>query len=504
MFQTTFGIRLLLPLLYLLLGPSMQPPSFEEDLGAKSQLGMELMAARRYAEAVPVYREMVKALPANSGLRLNLGMALHLAGQDKEAIPQFEAALRLGPDSLPAALFLGACNLRLGQAAMAVAPLQKAVRLEPANRDARSMLAEALLGTGRYAEAERHLHRLTQLGPPDPAVWLNLGKTYEELAERAFDDLLKRDPEGPFGLAIAADARLKQDQRNAAFHLYRQAIERAPTLRGLHAAIAGIYGSTGHPDWAAVEEERERRLPRPDCSREVLECSFSAGKYREVVAAASKLKTAPARYWLVRAYNELAVQAFARLAALPPTALSHEWMAQVHRAGRRYLESAEQWRQAIALAPAEPRLKMELAVTLRLSREFAGAQQVLEELLRAEPDAPEPNYLLGDVLLAQEQPERAIPFLEKAVRLEPKRPHAHGALGRAYTLVGRAAEAIPHLRQSLAADVDGSLRYQLARSYQVTGQTEQAQMALQDYEQFRKASQADSEEEGQGAPITPP
>jgi predicted Zn-dependent protease len=462
------------------------------------------MAAGRYPEAAVVYRELVGVLPDNPGLLLNLGMALHLAGRDREAVPSLEAALRLQPDSLPAALFLGASNLRLGGAAAAIAPLQKAVRLQPDNREARSLLVEALLGLERYAQAEPHLRRLTQLTPSDPAAWFNLGKTYEALAGQVFKELQTRDSESPFGLALAADARVKQGQRNAAFHLYRQAIDRGPTLRGLHAAVAAIYRSAGHPEWAAVEEERERRLPEPDCPREILACGFAAGKHREVIAAASRSKTPAGYYWLVRSYDELAAQAFARLTALPASAQSYELMAEGHRHERRYAESAEQWRKAIALAPGDARLRMELAVTLRLGRDFAGAQQVLEELRRADPDAPEPNYFLGDVLLAQEQPERAIAFLEKAVRDGSKWPQAHGALGRAYALVGRAADAIPHLKQALPADVDGSLRYQLARSYQATGQADLARAALEDYQAFRKGSPSESEGDGQGPSITPP
>ena len=108
------------------------------------------------------------------------------------------------------------------------------------------------------------------------------------------------------------------------------------------------------------------------------------------------------------------------------------------------------------------------------------------------------------MLLAQEQPERAIPFLETAVRLGPGQVQPHGALGRAYALVGRAADAIPHLKEALSADTDGSLHYQLARSYQAIGQTQQAQLALRDYEEFRKAAPAGPEAYGQGVPITPP
>jgi predicted Zn-dependent protease len=499
------ALSLLLATALLPWGQATSPRSPEGTLAARSQRGKELMAAGRYAEAVAVYRGLVKALPGNPGLLVNLGMALHLSGKDQEAIPQFEAALRVQPDSLPATLFLGAANLGLGRAAAAMAPLQKAVHLQPDNVEARSLLAQALLALRRPAEATPHLRRLTQLAPADPAAWFNLGQTYEELAGQSFEDFLERDPESPFVLALVAAARLEEDRRSAAFHLFRRALERAPAMRGLHAALAGIYRATGHPDWAAVEDEKERRLAKPDCARQALECAFSAGKYRDVVTAAAASRTAEASYWRIRAYGELATQAFEKLATLPPSAHSHEWAAQVQRNARRYAEAAEEFRKAIALAPGDPRLPIDLAVTLRLSRDFAGAHQVLEEVLRTDPASPQANYLLGDVLLAQDQPEKAIPLLEKSVREEPSEPLAHGALGRAYALMGRPADAIPQLERALPADVDGSLRLQLARAYQAAGRAEEARAALKDYEDFRKAAEPEGDAAGKGGPpITPP
>ncbi|HEY5908360.1 MAG TPA: tetratricopeptide repeat protein [Vicinamibacteria bacterium] len=487
-----------------LLAASLQVRSSEEDLRAKAARGKELMAAGRYGEAAPVYRELVQAAPGNPGLLLNLGMALHLAGQDQEAVPQLEVALRLQPESLPAALFLGLANHRLGRTAEAVTSLRKAVQLQPDHVDARTALAEALLGLGRYVEAEPHLHRLTRLLPQEPATWFNLGKTYEELAGQAIRDLQQADPESAFGFALVAEGRAKEGRQSDAFHLYRQALDRAPSLRGMHAAIAEIYRGTGHPDWAAVEEERERALPRMSCPRDALECSFTAGKHRDVIVEAAPLKAPEAYYWLARAADQLAAQALERLTALPPSPQSHEWAAQIQANAGRFAESAEEWRKAIALLPRDPRLKLELAITLRQGRDFTAAQPVLEELVRTEPDSPEASYLLGDVLLARQQPERAVPVLEKAVRLEPKQAEAHGALGRAYALVGRPAEAIPHLTQALTTDTDGSVLYQLARSYQLTGQSEEAQAALRRYEQLRKAAPAESEGSNPGPPITPP
>jgi predicted Zn-dependent protease len=468
----------------------------------RSRAGKDLMAAGRYAEAAVVYRELVKALPGNAGLLVNHGMALHLSGKDQDAIPPLEAALRLDPASVPANLFLGAARLRAGRGEAAVAPLQKAVRLQPDNLDARSMLAEALMGLERAAEAEPHLRRITRLAPTDPAAWFNLGQAYESLAGASFRDLLERDPESPFALALVGELRLAEGRRSAAFQLYRQAAERAPAMRGLHAALARIYDETGHADWAAIEQEKERRLGSPDCLREKVACAFAAGKYGDIVGAPPS-RTLADGYWRARAYNELAAQAFGRLTALPPSAHSYEYQAETTRHQRRFPESIALWRKAIALDPRDPQLLTELGVTLRMNRDLAEAERVLGEAVRADPEAPETNFLLGDLLVAREQPARAVPYLEKAVRADPRAPHAQGALGRAYALLGRPADAIPHLKQSLESDTDGSLRLQLGRAYQATGQAELAREALKDYEEFRKAAQPDAESQAEPA-ITAP
>lgn len=501
--------RLLAPLIVLLAAgtAAAQAPArapAPRDTDARSQRAKDLMAAGRYPEAVTAYRELVRATPGDAGLLVGLGRALHLAGKDEDAIPQFEAALRLQPELLTANLYLGASRLQVGRGEAAVAPLQKAVRLQPDNLDARSLLAEALLGLGRASEAEPHLRRITVLAPSDPAAWFNLGKAYEALAGQTLDSLVDRDPESAFTLASLARARRKQGDKTGAFQLYRQALEQSPQMRGLHGAVAALYRETGHADWAAVEEARERRLPPPDCVREAAACAFAAGKYAQLVGTAAAARTRETDYWIARAYDELAAQALARLAALPPSVHIHEWRAQSARAGQRYAESADQWRQALALAPGDPRLTTELAVTLRLNHDLPGAQRLLEDVMRKDPQAPEPNYLLGDLLLARDQVDRAIPFLETAARAAPDEPHGQAALGRAYSKVGRPAEAIPHLKEGLPADVDGSLRLELAHAYQAAGRTELARSATRDYEDFKKSLPPDAQAAAPAPAITGP
>jgi tetratricopeptide (TPR) repeat protein len=458
----------------------------DEAAGALAARGRELMSARRYAEAVPVYRELVAALPQNPGLLLNLGMALHLSGASREAVAPLATAFERQPESFPAALFLGAARLRSGSARAAIAPLQKAVGLRSDDREARSLLVDALVEAGRRSQAEPHLVALSRLAPEDPSVWFNLGKTYEALATQAFGTLLERAPESAFTLALVADARRDEGRPALALDLYRKARERAPEMRGLRAAIAALEREAGRLVEAAAEEEQERRLPRPDCARVPLECRFAEGRHHEVVRAAASSKTLAAAYWLARSSNELAVEAFRRLEGLPPSAPLHEWRAGQLRDEGRLAEAADEWRKALSLSPRGARLRTELAVTLRLNQDLAGAQAALEAALREQPEAALASYLLGDVLLARQQPEAAIAPLEKAVRLDPGLAHAQGALGRAYALVGRAAEAVPHLEKALPVDEDGSLRLQLARAYRAAGRDADAERTLAEWQRIRE------------------
>src|SRR5690242_11794396 len=91
-----------------------------QDLAAKSERGRALMAAGKFAEAVPIYRELSQAVPNNPGLLVNLGMALHLAGHSRQAIAPLETAIKLDQSIAPAWLFLGASLLDVGEPARAL------------------------------------------------------------------------------------------------------------------------------------------------------------------------------------------------------------------------------------------------------------------------------------------------------------------------------------------------------------------------------------------------
>lgn len=156
---TRFSLAILGLLIFFL--PSIPMRGQSADLAAKPQRGSKLMQAGRFEEAVPIYQDLVRAVPNNPGLLMNLGLALPMAGQNREAISQFEAALKLDPNLLPANLFVGARHLRLGESAKAVAPLEKVVQAQPEDPEARQMLAEGLSAVERFGPTAEHSRKLT-------------------------------------------------------------------------------------------------------------------------------------------------------------------------------------------------------------------------------------------------------------------------------------------------------------------------------------------------------
>ena len=475
-----------------------------DALAARAQQGKQAMAAGHFEEAVTHYAAIVQALPNEAGMRLNLGMALSMAGRPREAVPQLKAALKLQPALLPASLFLGAAHMQLAEPAQAVPPLETFVAAQPEHRDARQMLADALLSLARYEAAARQYQVLSDQGPQDPKAWYGLGRSYERLAQDAFETLQTSAPESPLLLFLIAQALLAQERDKSAFLLYKEVTSKEPGLVEAHEGLAQVYERSGHADWAAVERDRARALPPPDCRSASLECAFRTGRYQAVLDEARALGTTESRYWTARATGELAREAFSHLTELAASAEAALVRVEVLRGQRRYLESKQELQKAVSAWPEDPRLRRELATLHFIAREYAEARPLLEELLKREPSSVELNLLLGEAWLESKQPARGLPYLEAAVRNDPKLVRARAVLGRAYLDAGEAERAIPHLEAALPTDEDGSLHFQLARACRSTGRSEQAARALAASEELRRADAARQQSEQEELAITPP
>jgi predicted Zn-dependent protease len=465
-----------------------------DALAQKSFEAKQLMAQGRFADAVPIYQELCRALPSNPGLRLNLALAYQMSGRSQEAIPEFDKVLKAEPNNQPALLSLGAAYLAVNEPAKAVPFLTKIVSLQPANVESRGMLAGALLTIGRVSEAATHYRKLTTLSPQDPKGWHGLGRSYEALAQGAFQQLDKSAQGSPEWLALVADSRMERRQYRSAFYFYKKALEAKPDFSALHGSIAEVYRRSGHADWAEAELSK---ADRPNCSTSKQACDFAAGQF---LAAAS----GPSLYWRTRAYNELALRAFKQLGQLPDSIELHAIKAEILSSHGQHLEAANEWRAAQKLAPDDPRIQGQLATALYEGANYTEAAPLLTMLLKQEPDSAELNFFLGDSLLHMEEPERALPYLEAAVRRDPKLLPAHASLGLTYIRLGRDTDAIPHLNRAREVDEDGSIHFQLARVYQRAGNANVSKQMMTEYTRIQQRSESEQRNLEESANITAP
>ena len=465
----------------------------------QAEHGRDLMAAGKFAEAVPIYRQLSQAVPNNPGLLLNLGMALHLAGHSREAIRPLENALKLDARTLPAWLFLGDAHLGAGEPGKAVAPLTKYVELQPDDAGGHQSLGDALLATEHFPEAAAQYRRVAVMDTGSARAWYGLNRCYSALAKALFQRVEKAAPQSAWWLALVADERVIRRQFRSAFFFYRKAESVQADLPGLHISIAEVYRESGHAEWATEESRKETQ---PNCSAQALACAFAAGRYDELVHQATQ--TPEGYYWQSRAYAQLARDAFTHLEQLPEGSEIHELRADLLRIRRQHLEAIKEWRLALTFAPNDIHLREELLASLYQARDYPAALALAVQLLRQQPASADLNFTKGDILLSSQETENSIPCFEAALKLNPRLLAAHHALGRAYMQVGKPAEAIPHLVAALPIDDDGSLRYQLSRAYQATGKADLAAKAVAEYQARQKADREEKQELEQELQITAP
>jgi TolB-like protein/DNA-binding winged helix-turn-helix (wHTH) protein/tetratricopeptide (TPR) repeat protein len=211
-----------------------------------------------------------------------------------------------------------------------------------------------------------------------------------------FQEAIKRDPTfAPAYVALAtAYSELSsvvvgappEEARAKAMSTARKALELDPELAAAHTLLAGIYQTQWQ--WAEAETEYRRALE--------LNPGAAAGQVAFADWLLSEGRTEEALAWTRRAREH------------DPLAVSGAYIGWILFHSRRYDEAIRELRSVLAVDPDDTR--------------------VLE--------------VLGFALIANRQPEEAIPALEKAVSVSGGNPAATGVLVRAYAHAGRRKDAL--------------------------------------------------------------
>ena len=404
------------------------------DLETVARKARDAMAAGRYTDAVPLYEQMVKALPNEPGARLNLALALDGASRPVDAVRNLELIETKESANAKFWYLLGNEYLKLKQPLKAIPPLEKAVKLLPTEADYQVELAGAHLAASNAQRAAEILNPLAKQFPESPRILAQFVRTQFAISAGAYAKLLRVAPKSPF----------------------RSALDDAA---------------------ADSESEKANRVMTEDPTNPLAQL-FHQDDFESIIIRTATAKSAEDLYWRARASAAVARSTLARLALLPPSPEAHELAGLAYRRAARWEDSLAEYREAVALSPNDRSLQAELAKALWLGRHNEEAVTTLQPLVASDPASGDFEFELGDSLLNLGQPEHALPHLRRAAMLLPSDFAAQATLGRLLLAMGDNQAAVQALKRVADRDVEGSIHYQLANAYRNLGRTDLARRAL--------------------------
>ena len=429
---------------------------------AKSFLALTYFQLGRKDEAIPAYREALKALPASLSNAQALAQLLAEKKRPEEALKVLQEAGRQKADN---AIYWVELSSSL-------------VALQAREPKLKEKIRPDLLAA---------LEKASAFKPDEPQLLQRMGEMYEKLgdvpkAEALYKELRERFPKNPLPAAMLADLYLKQGRPKEARE-HREALKREdPTnprpfhYLGLiafeeqdfegaaddfsHALLLNAEYEPVYADLAAARlslDEPEQALETLNKARDRFPINFR----REFLAgiAESRLKRFDEAVTRLQAAEKLAKEKL-------PEALDYRFYFQIgtvlERAGR--LPEAETYLlKAIELKPDFEEALNYLGYSwadrgVNLPR----ALEMIEKAVKAEPENPAYLDSLGWVLFKLGKPKDAVAPLEKAVQLSPEPDAAVlDHLGDVLLGANRPDEAREAWRKSLAAEKNDAVQKKL-------------------------------------------
>jgi tetratricopeptide (TPR) repeat protein len=247
-------VRLPLALALTVLVPTLAeagPQDLPAPLAERFNQGVTALSAGHLDSAEAAFRAVIREGGDRAFVRHNLGIVLQQRGRHLDALVHFRAASRLDPAFGPSHLLAGASLLAVGQVKGAVVELGLASKLmprEPAPRLQRADACERINDVRCLVEEYR---ALVELAPENPEYAYRLGKAYLRLSQWAHARLQAIEPR-PARLSQALGREyLEQGRADLAERAFQDAVKRDPALADVHLALARIYLADGRLDEAA-------------------------------------------------------------------------------------------------------------------------------------------------------------------------------------------------------------------------------------------------------------
>ncbi len=379
-----------------------------EHLEARANLARLYVVARRPEKALELIKPAVAKHPNDPELLTVRAVARSQLKDSEGALSDAERAVQLAPSNEDAVAALAGLYREAGRPQRAVELLRTALEKLPESVDLRQILAHVYLLTGENNLAEEQLLKLVQLKPKQLVPRFQLAAFYADArrlddAEHSLKAATTALPESDEAKLAYADFLATNRSLARGEAALKELIAQEPRNYRLHLRLGALQQGAGRTE-EAVATYRAIIAKDPTgangvaARNRIAAIDTAAGRYDDALALlAEALKNNPrdADALTMRGNIELergdAVGAIADLRAVlrdqPKAIPVLRTLARAHLANHETTLAEENLRNALAAAPADLGVRVDLGELLTRSGRAAEALTLLEATVKAVPDA---------------------------------------------------------------------------------------------------------------------
>jgi tetratricopeptide (TPR) repeat protein len=333
-------------------------------------------------ERIATLQQTVKDNPNDKDAHVELGVLLIENGKPKDGRDQLEAAVGLGANDAQLWFYMGVANRDLNDMADALTAFEKAEISDPSNIAVLSSLTDAYLAVGRLDDALKIANRSVALHPSESFGYLSLGTV--QLDKGMFDEgrasvnkALAIDPKDQrahliLGRSYLADKKPNPDLAIAQFDIVLK--DDPKSLDALHGKAEALASKNDIAGAAAVLTQIITMRP--------------ADVEPEDDLAEMYLN----KHMVDEARKQFAVAEKDHPKATEPYVLQAEY----DQGEKRYTQSAQEFEQALAIAPDDPRILFEYGrLQLGFLKNPQKALDTFNKILAKDPSNPDALFFAG-------------------------------------------------------------------------------------------------------------